>query len=604
MATDDLGQFAKTIAQLQASTDLAGEQAATSIAQLGVVIRNENQTVGEFATEFGNVVVELGNNFATTESKIVDFSQRIAGAGKEAGLTGDELAGISAAVLQTGTNVEAGGSAIQRTLEEITTAVDIGGDELQGFADVAGKSAEDFSEIWRTDASKGFQLFIEGLGDAGPEASTILDDLGLSSLRTRSTLKKLAGSGGELERALSSASAEIENQSALTDEAARRQATFSEVTANVKDQLSNLGDSIGQVVLPKLQAIAEWFQANPAAIKIAAIVIAGLAAAFIALGIAAGIATLALIPISLPILALVAVIAAVVAAIFLFKDEIMIAWNFIKNLTVTVFTAVFNFLKAHWDKLLVVFTLGASLIVGYVIRNWNKILSVTIAIFNSIKNAVSSAINTIRSVVSAGINAIVFIFVGLPNRIGGALASLAATLFNTFVNAMNRANAAITSGIFTVLSFFRSLPGKIIGALGNLGTLLYQAGKDIVLGLLNGLKDGAAAVLDYAGSLAGSIKDKFAGALQIFSPSRVFFGFGENIVEGLANGLQNAAGLAIEAAETLAEELANKEFNVSPEVTPVIGSVPSISPAIDPITGRGCHFPIRNINRTKHNSSN
>ena len=45
----------------------------------------------------GSVVVALGNNFATVESQIVDFTQRIAGAGQIAGLSVADVAGIGTA---------------------------------------------------------------------------------------------------------------------------------------------------------------------------------------------------------------------------------------------------------------------------------------------------------------------------------------------------------------------------------------------------------------------------------------------------------------------------------------------------------------------------
>jgi hypothetical protein len=66
-----------------------------------------------------------------------------------------------------------------------------------------------------------------------------------------------------------------------------------------------------------------------------------------------------------------------------------------------------------------------------------------------------------------------------------------------------------------------------------------KVGSDIVDGLVNGLKEGAGKLYDAVRSLGDGIKDAFTGKLKIHSPSRVFFGYGENIDEGAAKGVEH-----------------------------------------------------------------
>lgn len=71
----------------------------------------------------GSTVVALGNNFATTESEIVNFATNIASAGEIAGLTTDQVFAISAAFSSVGIEAEAGGTATQKVLLAINKAV-------------------------------------------------------------------------------------------------------------------------------------------------------------------------------------------------------------------------------------------------------------------------------------------------------------------------------------------------------------------------------------------------------------------------------------------------------------------------------------------------
>lgn len=88
------------------------------------------------------------------------------------------------------------------------------------------------------------------------------------------------------------------------------------------------------------------------------------------------------------------------------------------------------------------------------------------------------------------------------------------------------------------VSFWKKVPGRIKNALGNVGSVLYDKGVAIVQGLI----DGAGSLLSRIGEffldkVPGWIKGPFKRALGIASPSKVFKGYGRNIMEGLIQGI-------------------------------------------------------------------
>lgn len=88
---------------------------------------------------------------------------------------------------------------------------------------------------------------------------------------------------------------------------------------------------------------------------------------------------------------------------------------------------------------------------------------------------------------------------------------------------------------------------EIANTVSNGAKALYDAGVNMLQGLLDGIQSMAGEIISFAQQLAADIADAFAGVLDMHSPSRVFIGYGENIVQGLANGIRAATGLADQA---------------------------------------------------------
>jgi len=80
---DKLIEFTKVIAAMGVSTDLSTEQAAFGFATLTNVMGLSKDSFDEI----GSAIVRLGNTSNTTESRILGFAERIAGAGKISGMS-------------------------------------------------------------------------------------------------------------------------------------------------------------------------------------------------------------------------------------------------------------------------------------------------------------------------------------------------------------------------------------------------------------------------------------------------------------------------------------------------------------------------------------
>ncbi len=251
VAGDDLIAFTSLIAQLGVTTSLSTEEAAMSFAQFGNIMQSSQEDL----TRFGSAVVWLGNNFATTEADIVTFATRIAGAGAIAGMTEADLAGIGAAFSSVGVQAEAGGTAVQKVLLDMNTAVVTGGTQLEKYAQAAGMSAEQFAAAWRSDPSEAFTRFVEGLGVAGDEAILILDELGLADARLVRGFLSVAGAGDLLRSAIEGSNDAFAENMALTREAALRFQTVESQVQLFKNVINDVKIALYDALRPALAAI-------------------------------------------------------------------------------------------------------------------------------------------------------------------------------------------------------------------------------------------------------------------------------------------------------------------------------------------------------------
>ena len=104
-----LVDFTRTMIDLGNSTDIAASEGAVSLAQFANVT---GMSQGLFSN-FGAALVDLGNNFATTESAILNMATRLASAGSQVGMTQPQILGFATALSSVGLEAEAGGTASQ-----------------------------------------------------------------------------------------------------------------------------------------------------------------------------------------------------------------------------------------------------------------------------------------------------------------------------------------------------------------------------------------------------------------------------------------------------------------------------------------------------------
>lgn len=277
VSTPGIVGFTKTMIDLGETTNLSSDEAATAIAQMANVMGLKLDGSTDDVQRFGATLVELGNNGASTEKDILMMSQRIAGAGALVGATSGEVLALANALASMGITAELGGSVTSRVLQRIYTAAQDGGEALEGFARVAGMSADEFARAFREDPIAALDAFSQGLNgveQSGGNVVTTLSDLGIKSQEEQRVLLQLKASGDLLAQSLDDQARAWEENTALVAEAEKRYDTTEAKLQIAKNSINDAAITIGEAFLPALASgaeavagLAEAFSSLPAPVQ-------------------------------------------------------------------------------------------------------------------------------------------------------------------------------------------------------------------------------------------------------------------------------------------------------------------------------------------------
>ncbi|MFD2757109.1 phage tail tape measure protein [Gulosibacter faecalis] len=254
IATPNVVEFTRTMIDLGETTNLSAEEAATALARFMNIMGTSQDDVDRL----GSALVGLGNNFATTEAEILEMAMRLAGAGTQIGMTEGDVLGLATALSSVGIEAEAGGSAMSKVMIDIAASVDKGGERLEQFAKVAGMSADDFAQKWRTEPGAALQAFVQGLADAESQGTTtlsILEELGITEVRMRDALLRASSAAGTFGDAMAMGNEEFEKNLALQQEAELRYGTTESKLGILRNRLTEAAITLGATLLPALEAV-------------------------------------------------------------------------------------------------------------------------------------------------------------------------------------------------------------------------------------------------------------------------------------------------------------------------------------------------------------
>ncbi len=293
-----LKEFTKVIAALGVTTNLSTDDAAKGLARLVNVTGESQDSFGKL----GSIIVDLGNNFATTESEILTFALRIAPAAQTVGVTADEVLGLAAALSSMGIPAERGGTAVQTMFTIMASAARSNSEELFTMSVIAGQTVTEFQNLINSNPTDALVALARGLGEAndrGEDVFSMMRAVGINGRRAQAVLLAMANNTDLVGDALGRAVVAGEENTAWAEEAAKRYGTTASQIQLMGNAFTDLRIELGQALIPVIQTTVGFFAAffkvmkeNADTVKTLGLWIGILGAAFVVLGIAKAIASM------------------------------------------------------------------------------------------------------------------------------------------------------------------------------------------------------------------------------------------------------------------------------------------------------------------------
>lgn len=250
-------------------------------------------------------------------------------------------------------------------------------------------------------------------------------------------------------------------------------------------------------------------------------------------------------------------------------------WHAISSTTTTVWNAIAGFFKKWWPLLLVIFALPIAVLISVWNHCHQAIFDAAKTIWNGIKaffSAIWTGIKVVAGVVWLGVKAAVInpmksVWAGLKSlwntikpwlqaawgKIRDVASSVWASIKSAIVNPVMALWKTISSYMGKVASVIKSKLTEAWNTAKSWGSRFVSVGHDIVMGIVNGVKNAGSALFGSLKSLASGALKSAKSFLGISSPSKLFAAeVGTHISTGIAQGVTGSAAAAHAAVRGVA----------------------------------------------------
>lgn len=540
VARENLLGYAKDAATMGVAFDMAAGDAGTAMATMANVL---GKPITEMA-QFGDVINHLSDNANSKAADIVNVITRVGSDTRMLGMTENQAAALGSTFLSMGKAPELAAQAV-KGMSSAFLQLKAGAHEKE--LKKLGFTTKSFAAAMNKDAQGAISSFIEKVKKMPKDKQYPLlakvfgkqyaDDVLLLAQNTGEYNRQLGllqetDENGNL-KYIGSMQREFENRSNTTE---------NKLTI-LKNSLTEIAEKIGAAFLPVITSfvenitpviygITEWVETNPQIMEWVLTIGGGIGAVvggLLTLHSAFSFVTAGL----LPFLKLGKFLGGFLGN-FLFSAISKLSLGFgyligyIAKGAMMFGKAIFMMSRALLTNPIGLLIAGIAVAAYLIYDNWEKIGPWFSELWQTVSGAFSSAWGAITNFCSEA-------WTNISNFFTSGIGNITATI-------LDWSPLGLFQQVFsTVLSWFGiDVPSKFS-----------DFGKNMIDGLVNGIKNAWEGAKQIVSDLGDGIKGWFAEKLGIHSPSRVFKGYGVNVVEGLAIGMNKSIPMAENASDNL-----------------------------------------------------
>lgn len=190
-----LGKLATQFTKLSGATGESAEQVGTDMVRLQRAFGNSNLNTTKIERASDQLTL-LSKTSGASAGGILSFSNAIAPLARSAGIGSGAVLGISTAFSKMGEDGFAASNTVNKVLTDLNRSARDGGEELNTYADIVGKTREEFEKMVRADPAQALQSVVKNLATPGEKGQRNLERIGLDGVRAQRVLTQLSAQGG------------------------------------------------------------------------------------------------------------------------------------------------------------------------------------------------------------------------------------------------------------------------------------------------------------------------------------------------------------------------------------------------------------------------